>query len=93
MGNDIEKQDYKIQLRIERSNLGMKNGMRVFNEGGDVIAVFYSVRRDGDKLVVDGKALETMRMDMIFKAEEVLKGLRLVLSWQAVSFVDRKSVV
>jgi hypothetical protein len=65
----------------------MKEGMKVYTEDGDIAAVFYSVQRKGDKLIIDGKALDTMRMDMIFTAEEVLKGLRMVICWQTISFV------
>ncbi|UCG64544.1 MAG: hypothetical protein JSW12_18250 [Deltaproteobacteria bacterium] len=61
--------------------------MNIVNEVGDIAVVVYSFRREGDKLVMDGKALGTMRMDMIVTAEEALKGLKIALSWQAVSFV------
>ncbi|MBI4330743.1 MAG: hypothetical protein HY673_05650 [Chloroflexi bacterium] len=60
--------------------------MKVYTEEGDIAAVFYSVKRKGDKLVVDGKALDTMRMDMIFTSDEVLKGLKMVFCWQTLSF-------
>jgi len=65
----------------------MNNGVKVFNEDGEVIAVFYSVKREGDKLVVDGKALDVMRMDMIFTSEEIFKGIKMALSWSVISFV------
>ena len=65
----------------------MEDGMNIVNEVGDIAVIVYSVRREGDKLVMDGKALGTMRMDMIVTAEEALKGLKIALSWQAVSFV------
>ena len=35
-----------------------KNGVRVFNEDGEIIAVFYSVKREGDRLVVDGNPMK-----------------------------------
>ena len=37
--------------------------------------------------MVDGKALGTMRMDMIFTLEEIFNALRLALSWGIISFV------
>ncbi|MFC2047474.1 hypothetical protein ACFLTK_04295 [Chloroflexota bacterium] len=46
-----------------------------------------SVKREGNKLVVDGKALGTMRMDMIFTLQEVFNALRIALSWGVISFV------
>lgn len=65
----------------------MNNGVRVLNEDGEVIAEFYSVRREGDKLVVDGKALGVMRMDMIFTLGELYKSARMALCWSVISFV------
>lgn len=65
----------------------MEDGMNIVNEVGDIAVVVYSVRREGDKLVMDGKALGTMRMDMIVTAEQALKGLKIAFGWQAVSFV------
>ncbi|RLC94288.1 MAG: hypothetical protein DRI39_03355 [Chloroflexi bacterium] len=55
----------------------MKDGVKVFNEDGEVIAVFYSIRREGDRLVMDGKALDVMRMDMIITLDEIVKGARM----------------
>jgi hypothetical protein len=68
-------------------DFAVEDGMNIVNEVGDIAVVVYSFRREGDKLVMDGKALGTMRMDMIVTAEEALKGLKIALSWQAVSFV------
>ena len=66
---------------------GMSNGVRVFNEDGEVIAEFYTVKRKDNRLIVDGKALGVMRMDMIFTSEELLKGLKVVFSWSVVSYI------
>jgi hypothetical protein len=65
----------------------MSNGVRVFNEDGEVIAEFYAVKRKDNRLIVDGKALGVMRMDMIFTSEELLKGLKVVFSWSVVSYI------
>ncbi len=65
----------------------MSNGVRVFNEDGEVIAEFYTVKRKDNRLIVDGKALGVMRMDMIFTSEELLKGLKVVFSWSVVSYI------
>ena len=65
----------------------MKGGVKVLNEDGEVIAVFYSVRREGDKLIVDGKALDVMRMDMILSLEEIAKGARMALCWSVISYI------
>jgi hypothetical protein len=65
----------------------MSNGIRVFNEDGEVIAEFYAVKRKDNRLIVDGKALGVMRMDMIFTSGELLKGLKVVFSWSVVSYI------
>ena len=65
----------------------MEEGINIVNEVGDLAVTIYSVKRDGDKLVMDGKALGTMRMDMIVTAEEALKGLKIVFTWAFFSFV------
>ena len=65
----------------------MKKGMRIYNEFGDVVAEFSSIKREGDKLVADGKALGAMRMDMIITIEEAFSGLRVLLCWGVISFV------
>ena len=64
----------------------MKKGMRIYNEFGDVVAEFSSIKREGDKLVADGKALGAMRMDMIITIEEAFSGLRVLLCWSVISF-------
>ena len=59
----------------------------MYDRNGEVIGAFYSVIREGDKLVIDGKALDVMRMDMIVTPAQVLKSLKLVFSWPVISFV------
>ena len=65
----------------------MKNSVNVYNEDGEEVAAIYSVMRDGDKLVVDGKALGTIRMDMILTTEQFLKAVRMAFCWAVVSFI------
>ncbi len=59
----------------------------VYTQTGSVAVVIHSVRREGDKLVADGKALGTMRMDMIFTLEEVFNALKIALCWGVISFI------
>ena len=59
----------------------------LYDRNGEVMAAFYSVSREGDKLVIDAKALDVMRMDMIVTPAQVLKGLRMVFSWPVISFI------
>lgn len=65
----------------------MKDGVRVLGEDGEVIAEFYGIKRRDNRLVVDGKALGVMRMDMILTPGELLRGARILFSWGVVSFV------
>lgn len=61
--------------------------MKVYDENGEVIAVFYSAKRKGDRLVIDGKALGVMRMDMIFTPGEIFNGIKMAFCWGVISFI------
>jgi hypothetical protein len=63
-----------------------EDGMRIYNDADDEVALFLSVRREGDRLIIDGKVLGAMRMDMIITAGEAFKGLRMSLCWAVISF-------
>jgi len=57
------------------------------DRNGEVVAAFYSVDREGDKLVIDAKALDVMRMDMIITPAQVLRILKMVFCWPVISFI------
>ena len=57
------------------------------DKNGEVVAAFYSISREGDKLVIDTKALDVMRMEMIMTPAEVRKVLRMVFSLPVISFL------
>lgn len=65
----------------------MKKGVIILTENGDEAAAVYSVKRSGDKLIMDGCALGTMRMDMIMTAEDALRAAKMVLSWDVICFI------
>ena len=65
----------------------MKEPMTVYTRDGNIAAEFNSVKREGSKLIVDGKALGAMQMDMVFSMEEVLKGIKMALGWSIISFM------
>lgn len=65
----------------------MQNGVKVLDPDGEVIAEFYAVKREDNKLIVDGKALGVMRMDMILLPRELLKCIRMALSWSVLSYI------
>lgn len=61
--------------------------MTIRTETGDEAASIYSVKRVGDRLVMEGKALGTMQMDMILSAEDAFRTVKMVFSWEVLSFV------
>jgi hypothetical protein len=65
----------------------MKNVVIVRTETGDEAASIHSMKRIGDKLVMEGKALGTMQMDMILSTEDALRAARMMFSWAGLSFI------
>lgn len=65
----------------------MAKETKVYDENGEIAVAFLSIKRKGDSLVVDGKALGTMRMDMVFTLEEIFNGLKMALCWGVISFI------
>jgi len=65
----------------------MKKVVTIRNETGDEAASIYAVERVGDKLVMDGKALGTMQMDMILSAEDAFRAVKMAFSWEVLSFM------
>jgi len=65
----------------------MGNSATIYTDNGGVALVLDSLRRQGDKLVMDGKALGTMRMDMIVTPRELFNTLKIIISWGVVSFI------
>jgi hypothetical protein len=64
-----------------------ENGMKIYTKDGDILATFYSVKREGGNLVIDGKVLDTMRMDMVFSGSDFFKAARIIFSWPVISFL------
>ena len=67
--------------------LKLKRGVKAYSDNGEVVAEFYSIERQGDKLIMDGKALGVMRMDMVLPLEEILRSFSVLLCWATISFV------
>jgi len=65
----------------------MKSSIRAYNTEGTEVVEIPSVKREGDKLIIDGKALGVMRMDMIVTLVDVLNGLRMIFSCSFISFI------
>lgn len=65
----------------------MNEPVSLCDRNGEVVAALYSVKREGDKLVIDTKALDVMRMDMIVTPAQVLKSLKMVFCWPVISFI------
>ena len=65
----------------------MKHAVTILNETGDEAASIHSFKRVGDKLIMNGKALGTMQMDMILSTEDALRAVRMMFSRQGLSFI------
>ena len=65
----------------------MRKGVTIRTENGDEAAAVYSIKRSGDKLIMDGRALGTMHMDMILTAEDAIQAFWMILSWEVISFI------
>ncbi len=68
-------------------NLFAKRPVKAYTTEGNEFAEIYSIRRDRSRLVIDGKALGVMRMDIVVTLDEFLNGLRLILCWDVISFI------
>ena len=65
----------------------LRDFVTFYAEDGEEVVVIYSVRREGNRLIVDAKALGAIRMDMIIPLKEVLKGFKIAFCWGVVSFI------
>ena len=65
----------------------LRDFVTFYTEDGEEVVVIYSVRREGNRLILDGKALGAMRMDLVLPVREVLKGLKIAFCWGVVSFI------
>jgi len=65
----------------------MKKSATVYTETGSVALIINSIRRAGDRLIIDGKALGTMRMDMSLTIGEIFNVLRIALCWAVISYI------
>lgn len=64
-----------------------KAAISLLDRNGEVAAAFYSVIREGDKLILDTKALDVMRLDLVITPSQVLKVIKVVFSWPVMSFL------
>ena len=65
----------------------LKKGIKAYSDDGNVVAEFFSISRRGDKLVIDGRALGVMRMDMTLPFGEIIRSFSVLISWATISFV------
>jgi hypothetical protein len=65
----------------------MKNVVTIRTEAGDEAVAIHSMKRVGDKLIMQGKALGTMQMDMILSTEDALRAARMLFSRAGLSFI------
>lgn len=64
-----------------------KNEATIYTETGSPALVIQAVKRKGDTLVIEGKALGSMYMDMLLPAGDFPRLLRVMCSWGLVSFI------
>jgi hypothetical protein len=64
-----------------------KAAISLLDRNGEVAAAFYAVTREGDKLILDTKALDVMRLDMVITPSQVLRVIKVVFSWPVMSFL------
>ena len=65
----------------------MKKPITVYTEDGSIAAEFNSVRCKDNRLIVDGKALGAMQMDMVFRQEEITRAIGMVFGWSVISYL------
>jgi hypothetical protein len=59
----------------------------IYTETGSPALIIEAVSRRGDKLVIEGKALGSIYMDMLLSAKDFPRLLRVVCSWGLISFL------
>jgi hypothetical protein len=64
-----------------------KRSVIIRTETGEEAAAVYAIKRVGDKLIMDGKALGTMHMEMILSTEDALQAIKMALSPSVIAFV------
>jgi hypothetical protein len=67
--------------------MGKSAEATIYTETGSPALVIQAVKRRGDKLVIEGKALGSIYMDMVVSAKDFPRLLRVVCSWGLVSFL------
>jgi hypothetical protein len=65
----------------------LRDFVTLYTEDGEEVVVIYSIRRDGNRLIIDGKALGAMRIDIVLSVREVMKGLKIAFCWGVISFI------
>lgn len=58
----------------------IKKPLTAYSEDGTPVMEIFSIHREGNRLVMDGKALEVMRMNIIVPIDEVTNGIGIILN-------------
>ena len=67
--------------------MGNRPEATIYTESGTPALVIQAVRREGGTLVIEGKAMGSMYMDMLVPPMDFLRVLRVMCSWGLVSFL------
>lgn len=64
-----------------------KLAVSLCDRNGQTAATFNSLYREGDKLVMEAKALEVMDIEVVVTASSFFKMVPMVFSWPVISFI------
>ena len=65
----------------------IKKNAIVSTTTGATALIIQSIKRRGDELIMDGKALGTMRMDMVLTWGEFCNLLKIACCWGVISYI------
>jgi hypothetical protein len=64
-----------------------KLAVSLYDRNGQPAATFNSIDREGDKLVMEAKALEVMDVEVVMTPSSFFKMIPMVVSWPVISFI------
>jgi hypothetical protein len=86
--SDFISNHFRVCFREEGAReMGKNLTATIYTETGAIALVILSLKREGNKLVVDGKALGTMGMDMVLTIDEVVNLLKMLFCSGVASYM------
>ena len=65
----------------------MGKAVEIFNDEGDTVMTIESFRREGSKLVIEGRPMGAWKSDMYLPPEAIPRMLRLLMNFSVISFI------